>query len=83
MKGIEVDKIAFSGIKRDFLFQAWYLKEPKGDALVQIWHDGRFREFLFPAYKIWNIPAHADDIVDSELAGNMEGYRRAAWTGFN
>jgi len=23
-----------------------------------------FREFLFPAYKIWNIAAHIRDIVD-------------------
>jgi hypothetical protein len=21
------------------------------------------RKFLFPSYKIWNIPAHADDII--------------------
>ena len=61
--------------KRGFHFEAWYLKEPKGEALVTISKDGNIvRKFLFPAYKIWNIAAHADDIIDSELAGNHEGY---------
>lgn len=81
MKNIKIDKLAFSGIRRGFLFQAWYLEDPKGKALIQIWTDGKFREFLFPAYKIWNIPAHADNIINSELAGNLEGYQMAAWTG--
>lgn len=82
MNNIKVEKLAFQGVQRGFLFQAWYLIEPKGDALVQIWTEGKFKEFLFPAYKIWNIPAHANDIIDSELAGDLEGYRKAAWTGF-
>lgn len=82
MENIVIEHIAFSGIKRGFLFQAWYLKEPRGDALVQIWTDGKYREFLFPAYKIWNITAHADEIIDSELSANLEGYERAAWNGF-
>ena len=44
---------------------------------------GRYRRFLFPAYKIWNIAAHFGDIVTSEIDGNMAGYDLAGWTGFS
>lgn len=81
MEGLQVGKIIFSGIKRDFLFQAWHLTDKSGDALVQIWHRGYCMEFLWPAYKIWNITAHADDIINSILANNMEGFNMAAWNG--
>jgi hypothetical protein len=36
----------------------------KGDSLIEISKDGTvLKSFLFPSYKIWNIPAHADDII--------------------
>jgi hypothetical protein len=84
-RAIEIDKLAFeSRVDRGFSVKASYLKEPKGDALVEIFRDGEpLRWFLFPAYKIWNIAAHFSDIVDSELAGNKVGYGMAAWTGFS
>jgi len=31
------------------------------------------RDFLFPSYKIWNIAAHADDIIDGLEQGNDKG----------
>jgi hypothetical protein len=69
---------------RGFTVKAHYLKEPKGDALVEILRDGEpYRRFLYPAYKVWNIAAHFNDIVDSEIAGNCEGYDLAGWTGFS
>jgi hypothetical protein len=60
-----IEKIAFEGEKRGYYFKATYLQEPKGEALIEISKAGNIvREFLFPAYKIWNISAHADDIID-------------------
>lgn len=68
---------------KGFTANAWYLKEPnKGEALIQIWRGGNLvREFLYPAYKIWNIAAHFEDIVDGELEGHDGGYRMASWNG--
>ena len=65
MTDIVKDKIAFEGDEGDYHFVAWYLSEPKSDALVEISKDGQVvRSFLWPAYKIWNVAAHASDIVE-------------------
>ena len=74
---------------RGFNVRAWYLKDSKklktnGDALVEIRYDNKLiREFLYPAYKIYNIAAHFGDIVDGELSkSNKErGYIVAGSTG--
>jgi hypothetical protein len=81
---IEIEKIAFeSPDNRGFTVKASYLIEPKGEALIEIFKDGEpLRWFLFPAYKVWNIAAHFDDIVESEIRGDKVGYDMAAWTGF-
>ncbi len=81
-----VDKIAFEGPNtpdRGYTIRASYLKEPHaGDALIEIMHEGAVvRTFLFPAYKIYNLPAHFGEIVDSEIAKDDHGYRQAAWNG--
>lgn len=81
---IEIDKEAFKVSDRGFTCIGSYLKQPEGDALIEIFRDGeKLRWFLFPAYKIWNIAAHFSDIVDSELRGDKVGYDMAAWTGFS
>ena len=60
---------------RGFIFKAWDLPDSKSDALIEVERDGKLiRSFLFPAYKIWNIPAHSDDIIQSELDKDTEGY---------
>jgi hypothetical protein len=81
---IVIGEVAFeSPANRGFTVKATYLKQPAGDALIEVFRDGQpLRWFLFPAYKVWNIAAHFSDIVDSELAGNKCGYDMAAWTGF-
>jgi hypothetical protein len=84
---VTILKLAFEGPKsgpdRGFTIKAFYLSEPAGDALVQIFKDDKpFREFLYPAYKIWNLAAHFKDIVDSELEQGIEGYEIAGATGF-
>lgn len=58
-------EVAFESDHRGYHFKATYLEQPTGEALIEIAKDGLIvREFLFPAYKIWNIAAHADDICE-------------------
>jgi hypothetical protein len=68
--------------ERGYVASAWDLPDSKGDAFIQITKgDSVVREFLFPAYKVWNIAAHLPDIVDSELSNNCAGYGVAASDG--
>ena len=70
---------------RDFNVKAWYVENTeasKGDALIEISYNGKIiREFIFPAYKIYNIAAHFSDIVDSEINNEERGYLIAASDG--
>jgi hypothetical protein len=82
----DIEKVAFEGPKtpdRGYTIRVSYLKPPANrDALVEVFKDGeKVREFLFPAYKIYNLQAHFGEIVDSEMEKNDNGYRQAAWTG--
>jgi hypothetical protein len=84
----KVDKIAFEGPKtpdRGYTVRASYLKKPhSGDALIEIFKDGiLIRNFLFPSYKVWNIAAHFQDIVDGEIENSVKGYEMAAWDGIS
>lgn len=83
-----VDKVAFEGPKnpdRGYTCRVSYLCKPNdGDALVEIFKEGAIiRQFLFPAYKIYNIQAHFADIVDGELENDLHGYEMAAWDGIS
>lgn len=77
---MKVDTIAFEGPKNPYkghTVKASYLKTPKGQSLVEIFKDSLLvRRFLFPSYKIWNIAAHFEDIVNGEL-------EKAAWDGIS
>jgi hypothetical protein len=82
MKDIVKEKIAFEGEKRGYYFKATYLTEPKGEALIEISKGTKMiKEFLFPAYKIWNISAHADDIIDGFETQNDCGLKIAGSNG--
>ncbi len=86
MDNIEIEKIAFESKEpyREYTCRATYLISPKGDALIEIFKNGELkREFLFPAYKIWNIAAHFHDIVDGEIEDSTRGYEMAAWNGIS
>lgn len=49
-----------------------------GDARVFIKRGGAVvREFLYPAYKVWNLAAHYDEIIDGEIERSDEGLRAA------
>jgi len=82
----EIDgKELFNIDDRKFNLKAWYLKDTeteKGDALIRLTReDGSFKEMIYPAYKIWNIAAHSQDIIDSEINGDVQGYLIAGSTG--
>lgn len=65
MDEIVRDEVAFECEESGYHFRAWYLTEPKADALVEITKDDEVvKSFLWPAYKIWNIAAHASDIAE-------------------
>lgn len=70
---------------RGFTAEAWYLEDTadsKGDAIILIKYRGELvRDFIFPAYKIWNIAAHFKDIADGEIENSSRGYVLAASTG--
>lgn len=77
------DKIAFENEVGGYLFRATYLKESNGDALIEIEKDGGLvKSFLWPAYKIYNIAAHADEIADGLNQQSDEGLYVAGSTGF-
>lgn len=83
IKGVALDGPR-SGPERGFTIKAFYLEEPAGDALVELYRDGQpYRRMLYPAYKVWNLAAHFSDIVDSEISGDFAGYSLAGWTGFD
>lgn len=67
-------KVAFTAIARGIEIVVTYSNDEKGqDALVEIGKDGRLiKVFLWPAYKIWNLQAHADDIAADLERGLME-----------
>lgn len=82
----EVESVAFElPADRGYTARASYLKPPNSaDALIEIFKDGApLRDFLFPAYKIWNIAAHFRDIVDGEIEQSARGYKMAAWDGIS
>lgn len=54
--------------------RAHYTDDP-GEAMIEILRDGEVRKaYSYPAYKIWNLAAHADEIIASEIAGDQDGY---------
>ena len=80
---IKIEKVVFENEKRGYKIKATYLSEPKGEALIEISKgDKIIREFLFPAYKVWNIAAHSDDIINGLEQESDNGLRIAGSTGF-
>lgn len=78
MENIQIEKIAFAIDGGGYHFKASYLTEPANDALIEISKNGKLvREFLFPAYKIWNIAAHAHDIAEGLDRESNDGLRVA------
>ena len=52
------------------------------DARIELIRDGKiYKEFSYPAYKIFNLAAHFDEIVDGELENSNSGYAIAGSDG--
>ena len=80
MKKVTNEKLAFEEKYLNFKVKAFWGDEP--DARIEITKDGKkYRTFLYPAYKIFNIAAHFEDIVKGELKNSDEGYRMAGSIG--
>lgn len=81
----EALKLAFTRDSdyRGYNIKAWYLPQSNnGDARIELLKDGAvIRTFNYPAYKIWNLAAHFEDIVDGEIQGDDSGYRTAGSDG--
>lgn len=63
----EIDSVAYDTAGRPlrgFTVRGSYLKNSQ-QALIEIFKDGKVvRSFEYPAYRIWNIPAHFDEYID-------------------
>ena len=64
MSDIVRDEVVFECDAGGYHFVATYLHAPKGEALIEISKEGTLiKSMLWPAYKVWNVAAHADDIA--------------------
>lgn len=84
----ELDSLAFSGPTepyREHIVRAHYLKPPNDqNALIEVLKDDAVvHSFLFPAYKVWNICAHHQDVIDGVIEQSDRGIRAAAWDGIS
>jgi len=74
------EKLAFEIENRGFKIRAFWGDGP--EARIEITRDGQpYRSFAYPAYKIFNLAAHFEDIVDSELNKDIHGYEIAGSCG--
>jgi hypothetical protein len=82
MEGIVKREVAYVFEQDDYKITATYLSDPKGESLIEIRQDDVLvKEFLWPSYKIWNITAHADEIIEGLKKGSDEGLRIAGSDG--
>ena len=82
MKKLTNEKLAFTKKEnyKGFNIRAYWGDE--SNARIEIIKDGKlYKEFSYPSYKIFNLQAHFEDIVDGELENSDEGYKIAGSTG--
>jgi hypothetical protein len=90
---MEKEKLVFTKEYKGYSCNAWYLEKPNhAHALIEISkNDKVIRSFTFPVYKVYNIYAHFEDIVHTEMYNSIppfvrnprhsNGYQMASWTG--
>jgi hypothetical protein len=68
------EKLAFETHEyRGYKIKALYLNDGSQDARIEIWTiTSIVRAFRYPAYKIWNISAHAEDVIEGYIEENAE-----------
>jgi len=80
MKKLTNEKLAFEKEYMMFKIKAFWGDE--ADARIEITKNGKeYRNFYYPAYKIFNLAAHFEDIVEGELKSSDVGYRIAGSDG--
>lgn len=75
MSHTEIESVAYDTASkplRGFSVRGSYLKDSR-NALIEISKDCKVvRSFEYPAYRIWNIPAHFDEYIDGlDADGNV------------
>lgn len=80
MNKLKNEKLAFTQDYKGFNIKAFW--GDGDDARIEITKYGKpYKEFLYPAYKIFNLQAHFEDIIDGELENSDVGYRIAGSMG--
>lgn len=83
MEQLEREKVAFVETYGAYRIVATYLLNANGDDLIEIFKNGDLvKAFRWPGYKIWNIQAHAEDIIEGLERGSSDGIYEAGSTGF-
>ena len=74
------EKLAFEKEYKGFKIKAFWGDEP--DAYIEITKEGKeYRIFSYPGYKIFNLAAHFEDIIEGELKNSDIGYKIAGSDG--
>jgi hypothetical protein len=68
------EKLAFETHEyRGYKIKAFYLNDGGQDARIEIWTiTSMVRAFPYPAYKIWNISAHMQDVIEGYIEETAE-----------
>ena len=68
------EKLAFEREYKGFKIKAFWGDE--SDARIEITkNETKYKTFFYPAYKIFNLQAHFEDIIDGELKNSVDGYK--------
>lgn len=61
-------KVAFKETYKNYSVTAYYLGENNPNAKIVVKKDNTlYKEFLYPAYRIYNIQAHFGDMVENTI----------------
>ena len=65
--------VAFEKLQSGFVIKA--ITDATQDATIEISMDGELvRSFKYPAYRIWNVEAHSQEVIEELLAELAEGH---------
>jgi len=73
-------KLAFEHSYKNFTIKAFWGDELDAEIII-LKDNKKFRVFSYPAYRVFNLAAHFEDIVEGELENSDRGYKIAGSTG--
>lgn len=92
---MEKQKLIFERLVayKGYNIKAWDICGNKTETLIEIFKDNKvIRTFTYPSYKIYNLQAHFEDIINYEMWLKLptcvrsqrfsNGYQMASWNGF-